>query len=55
LEGKRILGRPRHRWQDNIRMDLAEIVWEGVYWIYLAQERGQWQVLVNTIMNFRVP
>jgi hypothetical protein len=37
-EGKRPLGRPRHRWEDNIRMDLRGIVWEGVDWIYLYQE-----------------
>jgi hypothetical protein len=40
-EGKRPLGRPRRRWEDNIRMDLREIVWEGMDWLYLAQDRDQ--------------
>jgi hypothetical protein len=39
----------------NIRMDLREIGWEGVVWIYLAQDRDQWQAFVNTVMNLRVP
>jgi hypothetical protein len=54
-EGKRPLGRPRRRWEDNIRMDLGEIGWEGVDWIHLAQDRDQWRALVNTVMNFQVP
>jgi hypothetical protein len=54
-EGKRPLGRPRHRWVDNIKMDLREIGCDGVDWIELAQDRDQWRVLVNTVMNFRVP
>jgi hypothetical protein len=54
-EGKRPLGRPRRRWDDNIRMDLREIGWGGVDWIDLAQDRDQWRALVNTVMNFRVP
>jgi len=45
-EGNRALGRRRRRWEDNIRMDLMEIVWEGVDWIHLAQDRDQWWVLV---------
>jgi hypothetical protein len=49
-EGKRPLGRPRHRSENNIRMVLREIGWEGVNWIYLAQVRDQWQALVNTVM-----
>jgi hypothetical protein len=53
-EGKRPLRRPRRRWEDNIRMDLKEIGWEGVCWIDLAQDRDQWRALVNTVMNFRV-
>jgi hypothetical protein len=40
-EGKRTFGRPRHRWEDNIRMDLREIVWEGGDWMHLAQYRDQ--------------
>jgi hypothetical protein len=54
-EGKRPLGRSRHRWEDNIRMDLREIGWGGMDWIHLAQDRGQWRALVNTVMTFRVP
>jgi hypothetical protein len=54
-EGKRLLGRPRRRWEDNIRMDLREIGWCGMYWIDLAQDRDQWRALVNTVMNLRVP
>jgi len=54
-EGKKPLGRPRHRWKDNIRMDLKEIGWEGVDWMHLVQDRDQWRALVNTIMNLRVP
>jgi hypothetical protein len=53
-EGKRPLGRPRRRWVDNIKMDLREIGWEGVDWIDLDQDRDQWRVLVNTVMNLRV-
>jgi hypothetical protein len=54
-EGKRPLGRPRRRWEDNIRMDLREIGWGGLEWINLAQDRDQWRALVNTVMNLRVP
>jgi hypothetical protein len=54
-EGKRPLGRPRHRWKDNIRMVLREIGWEGVDWMYLAQDRHQRRAIVNTVMNFWVP
>jgi hypothetical protein len=46
-EGKRPLGRPRRRWVDNIEMDLREIGWVGMDWIYLAQDRDQWRALVN--------
>jgi len=53
-EGKRTLGRPRHRWEDNIKMDLQE-VGRGGYWMELAQDRDRWQALVNMVMNFRVP
>jgi hypothetical protein len=52
---KRPFGRPRRRREDNIRMDLMETGWKGMDWIYLAQDRGQWWVLVNTVMNLRVP
>jgi hypothetical protein len=50
-KGKKPLGRPRHRREDGIRMDLREIGWWGVDWIQLAQDRDQWQALVNTMMN----
>jgi hypothetical protein len=54
-EGKRPLGRPRHRWVDNIKMDLLEIGWCGVDWTGLAQDRDKWRTLVNAVMNLRVP
>jgi hypothetical protein len=54
-EEKRPLGRPRRRWEDNIKMDLREIGWAGIDWINLAQDRDHWRVLVNTVMNHRVP
>jgi hypothetical protein len=54
-EGKRPLGRPVRRWEDNIKINLREIGWGGVDWIHLAQDRDQWRVLVNTVMNLRVP
>jgi hypothetical protein len=54
-EGKRPLGRPRRRWEDNIRTDLREIRWEVMGWIRVAQDRDQWLALVNTIMNLLVP
>jgi hypothetical protein len=50
-ERKRPLGRPRRRWEDNIRMDLGEIGWGGMDWICLAQDRDQCRALVNTVMN----
>jgi hypothetical protein len=54
-EGKRPLGRPRRRWEDNIRMDLREIGWVGMDWIDLAQDRYQCRALANTVMNLGVP
>jgi hypothetical protein len=54
-EVRRPLGRPRRRLVDNIKMDLREIGWDGMDWIYLAQGRNQWRVFVNTVMNPRVP
>jgi hypothetical protein len=54
-EGKRPLGRPRRRWIDNINMDLLEIRLSVVDWIDLAQDRYRWRVLVNSVMNLRVP
>jgi hypothetical protein len=52
-EGKRPLGRPRRRREDGIRMDLTDIGWGSVQCIQLDQDRGQWQALVNTMMNLR--
>jgi hypothetical protein len=54
-EGKRLLGSSRHRWVDNIKMDLREIGRDGMDWIDLAQDRDQWRALVRAVMNFRVP
>jgi hypothetical protein len=49
------LGRPNHRWEDNIRTDLREIGWEVVDWMYLAQGTDQCRAVVNTVMNHRIP
>jgi hypothetical protein len=54
-EGRRPLGRPRHRWEDNIKVDLREVGWGGTDWINLAQDRDRWRALVYTVMNLRVP
>jgi hypothetical protein len=54
-EGKRSLGRPIHRWTDNIKMDLLEMGLDGVDWIGLAQDKYKWRALVNAVMNLRVP
>jgi len=54
-EGKRPLGRPRRRWEDNIKMDLEEVGCGGMDWIDLAQGRDRWRGLVNEVMNLRVP
>jgi hypothetical protein len=54
-EGRRPLGRPRRRWEDNIKMDLSEIRFGDVDWIHRAQDRDRWRALVNTVMNLRVP
>jgi hypothetical protein len=54
-EGNRRLGRRRHRWVDNIKMDLREIGWDGMDGIDLAQDTDQWRALLNRIMNLRVP
>jgi hypothetical protein len=51
-EGKTPLGRPRHRWEDNIKMDLQEVGQGGMDWIDLAQDRDRWRALVNAVMNF---
>ena len=54
-EGRRPLGRPRNRWEDNIKMDLQEVGCGGMDWIKLAQDRDRWWALVNAVMNLRVP
>jgi hypothetical protein len=54
-ERKRPLGRPRQRSVDNIKMDLREMGWGGMYSIDLAQDRDQWRALVNMVMNLQVP
>ena len=54
-EGKRPLGRPRHRWEDNIKMDLQEVGGSRGDWMELAQDRGGWRALAGTVRNFRVP
>jgi hypothetical protein len=54
-EGKRPLGRPRHRWVDNIKMSLRHMGWYVLDWIDLAHDRDQWRALANTVMNLQVP
>ena len=54
-EGRRPLGRPRRRWVDNIRMNLQEVGCGHMDWIGLAQDREKWRMLVNAVMNLRVP
>jgi hypothetical protein len=54
-ECNRPLGRPRRRWEDNIKLGLTEIGIDKVNWIRLAQDRVQWRAFVNTVMNRRVP
>ena len=54
-EGKRPLGRPRCRWEDNIKMNIQEVGCGGMDWIELAQDRNRWRALVNAVMNLGVP
>jgi hypothetical protein len=54
-EGKRPLGRPRRRWEDNIMMDLQEVGCGGMDWIGLDQDTDRWRAFVNVVMNLRVP
>ena len=53
-EGKRPRGRPRCRWEDNIKMDLQEVEYGSMDWISLAQNRDRWRALVNAVMNLRI-
>jgi len=55
LEGEIPLGRPRRRWEDNIKVDLQEVIFWGIDWIELAQGRDRWRAHVNAVMNLRVP
>ena len=54
-ERRKPVGRPRHRWKDNIKMDLQKMGYGSMDWIELAEDRDKWQALVNTVMNLRVP
>jgi hypothetical protein len=54
-EGKRPLGRPRRRWEDNIKIDFQEVGGGGGDWMELAQDRNRWRALMGTVRNFRVP
>ena len=53
--GKKLLGRPRRRWEDNIKLDLQEVRCGDIDWIDMAQDRDRWSALVNAVMNLRVP
>jgi hypothetical protein len=53
-EGKRPLERPRHTWEDGLKMDLGEVGWGGMEWIHLAEDRDHWRAVVNVVMNLRV-
>jgi hypothetical protein len=55
LEGKKPLGRPTRRWEDNIRIDLQQMACGGMDWIGLAQDRDRWRTIVNAVMNLQVP
>jgi hypothetical protein len=54
-EGRRPLGRPRRRWEDNIKMDLREVGWGVMDWIDLAHDTDRWRAVLNVVMNLRVP
>jgi len=54
-EAKRPLGRPKHRWEDNIKIDFQEVGCGGMDWTELAQDRDSWRAVVNTVVNPRVP
>ena len=52
---KRPIGRPRRRWDDNIKTDLQEVEWGGMEWITVTQDRDRWRAVVNAVMNLRAP
>jgi hypothetical protein len=54
-DGTRLLRRLTHKWEDNIKTDLREIMWEVVDWMHMTQDRVEWWAVVNTVMNLRVP
>jgi len=54
-EGKRPFGRPRHRWEDNIKMALQEVILRGMDWIDFAQDRDRWRALLNVVMKLWIP
>ena len=54
-EGKRLHGRPRRRWEDNIKMDIQEVRWGDMDWIDLAQDRNMWRAVVNAVVKLRIP
>jgi hypothetical protein len=54
-EGRKLLGKPVHRWEDSVKMDLRKIGIYGANWMQLAQDRAWWQIFLNTMMNLRVP
>jgi len=55
IEGKKPLRRHRHRWEDNMKMDLQEVGWGGMDWLKLAQGRDRWWALVNVVLSLQVP
>jgi len=55
LRGKRPIGRPRHRWEDNIKMDLQEVECGGMDWIDLAHDKDKWRALLTAVMNLQAP
>jgi hypothetical protein len=54
-DAERLLGRPRSRWEDGIKMDLRDICLRGVEWVHLAQDRDRWRAVVNAVMNLWFP
>jgi hypothetical protein len=54
-EGKRAQGRHKHRWEDNIKMNLRKVGWSGMDWIHMAQDRDQWRAVANRVLNTLVP